>query len=137
MSMPGLQIQPHSRHASTLAVALLSLLAAGSFVAGLERQLIGGRGPEPFPKGPSAFDAQVRAEAMVPEARPAPDMQLADAAPVRRAAKAEASPDPGAAPDIAAPAEAETPPSVDAAATVPNPEPPRPAPPADTEPPTS
>jgi hypothetical protein len=59
--MPGLQIQPHPRRTSALAVALLSLLAAGSFVAGLERQLIGAGGPEPFPSGPRAFDAQVRA----------------------------------------------------------------------------
>jgi hypothetical protein len=135
--MPGLQIPPHPRQTSALAVALLSLLAAGSFVAGLERQLIGARGPEPFPAGASGFDARVRAEAMVPEARPAPDMQVADAAPVRRAAKAETAPDDAAQSEIAAPAVAEAPPAVDAAATVPSPEPPRPAPPADTEPPTA
>jgi hypothetical protein len=135
--MPGLQIKPHSRPASALAVALLSLLAAGSFVAGLERQLIGARGPAPFPTGPSAFDAQVRAEAMVPEAAPAPDMQFADAAPVRRAARSPTAPDDAAAPDITAPAAAEAAPSVDAAATAPDPAPARPAPSADTEPPTS
>ena len=42
--MSALDIQPHSRHGSTLAVALLSLLAVGAFVAGLNNQLIGSRG---------------------------------------------------------------------------------------------
>jgi hypothetical protein len=126
--MPVLEIQPHSRQASTFAVAFLSLLAAGAFVAGLNNQLIGARGLSPFPA--PARVAQARVADTIPEAIPAPDMQLADAGPApRRPARPVPSAEEAAALEVPAPAAA-TPPAADAAATAPDaePAPPPPAP---------
>jgi hypothetical protein len=135
--MSALEIQPHSRQASTLAVTLLSLLAAGAFVAGLNNQLIGARGLSPFPApGPAA---QARVADTIPEATPAPDMQLADAGPAvpRHAARPDPGADDPALVDVPAPPAAEAPPAVDAAATAPDTEPAPPPPaPDNAEPPT-
>jgi hypothetical protein len=134
--MSALEIQPHSREASTLAVAFLSLLAAGAFVAGLDNQLIGAGGRSPFPAASAAAPSRV-AEA-IPEAAPAPDMQRAEAAPgPRHAAAPDPSPTEAVSAEVPAPAAAEAPPAVDAAATAPEtaPAPPPPAP-DNTEPPT-
>jgi hypothetical protein len=121
ITMPSLQIQPHSRHASGLAVAFLSLLAAGSFVTGLNHQLIARRAPSPFPA--PALSIAVVPDA-IPEAKPAPDMQIADVtpAPSHRAPKAMSVPDDDAAAQAGA-ATAAAPPALDASATAPEPPP--------------
>jgi hypothetical protein len=134
--MSALEIQPHSRQASTLAVAFLSLLAAGAFVAGLNNQLIGAQALSPFPAPAPA--AQARVADAIPEATPAPDMQVADAsaAVARHAARPGPSADDASLVDVPAPA-AEAPPAVDAAATAPDTEPAPPPPaPDNAEPPT-
>jgi hypothetical protein len=129
--MSALEIQPHSRQASTMAVAFLSLLAAGAFVAGLNNQLIGAQALSPFP-APAVPSAQARVADTIPEATPAPDMQLAEAGPAvpRHAARPDPSADDATLVDVPAPTAAEAPPAVDAAATAPDtePAPPPPAP---------
>jgi len=137
--MSALDIQPHSRHGSTLAVALLSLLAVGAFVAGLNNQLIGSRGLPPFPTA-SASQASHPADA-IPEATPTPDTRLADAAAAaaRRAARPLPVPE-EVTPEVAAPSVAtETQPAVEAVATAtvtaPDPAPAGPAPAAAPAPP--
>jgi hypothetical protein len=132
--MSALDIQPHSRHGSTLAVAMLSLLAVGAFVAGLNNQLIGPRGLPPFPTAtaPRAADA-------IPEATPTPDMQIAAAAVAPRPAKPAPVLEEAATANVAPPvAAAAAPPAVNATETAPEPAPaPPPAPvPDNAEPPT-
>ncbi len=116
--MQGLQIPPHSRRVSGLAVAFLLLLAAGSFLAGLDHQLIAGRDPGLFPAPPAA---QALAAAPVPQAAPVRDMQLATARPSRHPAKDPVTVDTAAPTESPAPADAEAPPAVDAAATASDP----------------
>jgi len=131
--MPGLQIQPHSRRVTGLAVLALSLVAAGSFAAGLTHQLVSAAAP-PFPvaqQGPS------RPFIAAPEATPAPDMQLAAAAPVRHKPAPAALDVPPPAEAAPAPAAAEGPAAADAAATVAQPPPAPAAPPAQPDPNTS
>jgi hypothetical protein len=134
--MTGLAIPAHSRRLSRLAVVTLTLLALGSFTLGLARQL-GGVEPSPFPprQAPAAgaFDA-------IPDATPAPALQVASSEPVRRPA-ARPLPDvtdalPEALPAVPAEAAAgaDAPPAADAAATAPEPSPP---PPDATTPPTA
>jgi hypothetical protein len=47
--MAALDIRPHSRRLSTLAVAGLAVLAIGGFAEGLGRQIAAASGPSPFP----------------------------------------------------------------------------------------
>jgi len=133
--MPGLSIKPHSPRVTGYAVAGLSLVALGAFGMGLHHQM-GFNGPAYFPAGP-AQRLQARAQA-IPEATPAPDMQLAVAEPPSRAhhprpaadddANAAAAP---AAPAVAAPAAPLA--AADAAATEADPAAPTPdAPPSET-----
>jgi hypothetical protein len=125
--MPGLQIQPHSRHISGLAVAFLFLLAAGSFVAGLNHQLIVARDPTRFPTPAAAAQApftQSGAADAIPAATPAPDLQLASATPPRRrAARDPIIIDKAAVEESATKTRAEVPPAVDASAAAPDPAP--------------
>lgn len=118
-------------------MTLLSLLAAGAFVAGLNNQLIGARGLSPFPApGPAA---PARVADTIPEAIPAPDMQLADAGPAvtRHPARPGPEAEDAALVDIPAPPAADAPPALDAAAIAPDSEPaPPPAAPDDAAPPT-
>lgn len=85
--MSGLDIQPHSRRGVRTALVALTVVAAASFSLGVARQLAPA-GPSPFPRtslagqqGPSA----------IPEATPAPTLQVAEAEvrPVRRAPQTE------------------------------------------------
>ncbi|MFI4964704.1 MAG: hypothetical protein ACHP9T_04980, partial [Caulobacterales bacterium] len=71
-------IPPHSRRVSGLVVAGLALLGTASFAVGLAHQMAPA-GPSPFPpaQGPVAA---ARPNA-VPDATPAPDMQLAAVGP--------------------------------------------------------
>jgi hypothetical protein len=133
----GLEIQPHSRRLTGLAVAGLALVAAGSFTAGLARQVGAPAARSPFPPPQAAV-----AFAGAPEATPAPDMQLAVAAPpprrhTARAAAETASTDDGA---VSA-ADAQTAAAADASATAPDgaaaPTPPPAPPPDSTSPQTS
>jgi hypothetical protein len=126
--MPGLQIPPHSRRLSGRAVVFLSLLAAGSFVSGLNHQLITTHGASAFP-APSAGPAV--ASQAIPEARPAADTQRADAAPARRPARSESAPDPLAVPGAP---DAQAAPAADTAATAPDPAPAAPPAPSDAPP---
>jgi hypothetical protein len=131
--MTGLQIKPHSHRLSSLAVAGLSLLAAGSFVAGIQREVAGAGGPSPFP----AAQASAPVAGAIPEARPAPEIQVAASPPPRRRAVAPVDDTPAAEPDApTAAVAAETPPAVDAAAAAPEPAPPPAAPEADPNIPT-
>src|SRR5438309_1762997 len=57
--MSGLEIHPHSRRLSRLAVAGLAVIAAGAFTAGLTRQVVTPEGPSPLPPPPAP--APVRA----------------------------------------------------------------------------
>ena len=125
--MPGLQIQPHSRRLSNLAVVGLALLAAGAFGIGVSRQV---HPPGAlFPAAETTPAQAGSAAAAIPEATPAPDMQLAAVAPAPRhhlAKDAALDPAAGEAPG------AETPPAVDTAAIVGDAPPsPGPAPTAD------
>jgi hypothetical protein len=135
--MAALDIRPHSRRISGVVVVGLSILAVGAFASGLARQA-SSPGPAPFPatRAPSPGDAGLAVGA-IPLATPAPDLQVADAAPVRHAPAKDPAADataPDADPAVAAP------PAVDAAATAAEPPPaPTPAPqsqPATDDPPT-
>jgi hypothetical protein len=127
----GLQIKPHSHRLSGLAVAGLSLLAAGSFVAGIQREVAGAGGPSPFP----ATQAAAPVAGAIPEARPAPEIQVAASPPPRPHAVAPADDTPADTQDTpTAAVAAETPPAVDTAAAVPEPAPsPAPAPEANPD----
>jgi hypothetical protein len=114
--MPGLRIPPHSRRLSGLAVAFLLLLAIGSFVSGLNHQLITGRDPAAFPAPPVA---QVAAPGF--QAPPAPPLQVANVRPSRHAAKDRVTVDTAGPAESPAPSDAAAPPAVDAAATAPDP----------------
>ncbi len=128
--MTGLAIPSHSRRLSRLAVLALTLLAAGSFMLGLTRQ-IGAGGPSPFPTAQGAPGA--RALDAIPDATPAPALQVAVNEPPTRRPAAAAPPDvtadlpesPAAAPaePVAAPG---APPAADASATAPDAPPPAP-----------
>jgi len=132
--MSALDIRPHSRRLSRLAVLALALVAGGGFTLGLVRQL-GPPSPSPFspPQGAAAAGVQV------PEATAAPALQVATNEPAARRRAAEAAPDtPPTEADDAAPPEppvpaaagADTVPAADAAATAPGPAPaPEPTPP--------
>jgi hypothetical protein len=123
--MAALDIRPHSRRLSALAVAGLAVLAIGGFTAGLGRQVASSMGPSPFP----------------PKQEPSLRIQVAGGAPMAaaQAPLLQRTPRP-------APAEqAEAPPAVDVSAVVADPSPaPEPtAPPAaepqpatDADPPT-
>lgn len=132
--MSALDIRPHSRRLSRSAVLALALLAGGSFTLGLVRQLA--------PPAPSPFSAPqgLSAAAQVPEATPAPSLQVATSEPPRRRA-AEAAPETpppeAAAPEllpVPAAASADAAPATDTAATSPDQAPP-PEPPPPEEPP--
>lgn len=121
--MSGLAIQPHSKRSSRLAVVALSLIAAGGFAWGLARQL-DSSAEAPFPT------AQLSpAQAAIPDATPAPMMQVATADP--RPARPAPTPDPE--PDAADAAAG--PPAADVSATVADPAPPPAPPPAPASPP--
>lgn len=70
--MAALDIQPHSRSVSGVAVAGLMLLAVGSFASGLAHQVAARAGGAAFtPVG------RLQIETAIPEATPAPEMQIA------------------------------------------------------------
>ena len=129
--MAGLDIQPHSRRISGLVVIALSVLAVAAFASGLARQA-SSSGAAPFPayQGPGPGDGLL-AVGTIPVATPAPDLQVAQTAPVHRLAPKPPEPDAAApdtiaaSPDAAALAPAGAP-AVDASATAPE------APPAPT-----
>ena len=131
--MTGLAIQPHSRRRTNAAVLVLSLIAAGSFGAGLARQLAP-TGPSPFPE---ILGKTAARSVPIPDATPAPTLQVAESEPrpVRRAVPVDAEPaaaDLSAAlPDAAsAPAAATDAAASDTAGVAPDaaPEPPAPEP---------
>ena len=132
--MTGLAIPAHSRRLSRLAVATLTVLAAGSFTLGLARQF-GEAEPSPFP---TLQGAAARPLDAIPYATPAPTLQVATSEPVRHAA-APALPDvtadlpePPAVAPAAPVAAADAPPAADASAAAPD----TPPPPDDNTPPT-
>jgi hypothetical protein len=128
----GLEIPPHSRRLSGLAVAGLLVLAVGGFTAGLTRQLQP-PGVAPFPPPQPRSDLYAKAptaQPVLPAARPrlasrdtSPQPAAPDVSPDATPALQEAATDPT---DSAA----ATPPAADASATVPDA-------PADTAPPPS
>lgn len=125
----GLQIKPHSHRLSRLAVAGLSLLAAGSFVTGIQREIAGEAGPSPFPTA----QAPAAAAGAIPDARPAPDIPVAASAPPVRRRPATPTDDTSSAEQDALPAAAvaaERLPTADASAAAPEPAPPPAPPPA-------
>jgi hypothetical protein len=131
--MAALQIRPHSRRLSGLAVLGLTLLAAASFTAGLTRQIGAANAPSPFPAGQEAAP-----QAAIASPAPAGDFQVAartppprHAAPQDTAAAASVDVEPVAA------SGAEPLPATDASATAPDqPEPPAtPAPSPSQDPP--
>jgi hypothetical protein len=135
--MSALDIRPHSRRLSRNAVLALALVAGGSFALNLARQLA--------PPGPSPFSAPqgMAVAVQVPEATPAPAMQVATSEPPPRRHAEEAAPEtPPEAADAAAPellavpaaASPDALPAADTSATAPDPAPP-PEPPPPEEPP--
>jgi len=136
--MRALDIPPHSRRLSRLAVAGLALVATAALAEGFLRQHAA-LAPEPI--SPAAG----LTISTIPEATPAPALQVAQASAPRRARPADDAPedageagsDAVAATDATAPtlpADAAAAPAADAA---PAPEPPaQPAAPAPDEPPT-
>jgi hypothetical protein len=124
--MAALDIRPHSRRISGLVVLGLSIVAVGAFASGLARQ-VSSAGPAPYPAAQASLPADAGlAVGAIPLATPAPELQAADATPVRRAPLKDLSADiaaPGADPATAA-----APPPVDAAATAADRAPPAPAP---------
>jgi hypothetical protein len=109
----------------------LALLAVGSFAAGFGRQLVPA-GPSPFPPPQGAA---LQSASVIPEATPAPDMQLAATTPTRHRAPEPANLAAGlpqiTAADIspvdAPPASAaDAAPAADASATAPDQPPPTP-----------
>ena len=108
----GLEIRPHSRRISALAVAGLAAVSALAFAAGLHHQLNRNSGPSPFPPSRPAQPELI--VAAPPEVAPLLPAKLTP--PVRRAVASAADAGPGAvaagsaAADIAAVAP-ETPPS--------------------------
>jgi len=134
--MAGLAIQPHSRRDNRVALLVLGVIAAGSFGVGLGRQ-IAPVGPSPFPR--TSLTSLQRA-APIPDATPAPSLQVAEAEPRPARRAAEPAPD-DALPDLTAelppppapPASATEAAGTDSAAVAPQP---APTPPASTPPPT-
>src|SRR6185312_1872532 len=138
--MAGLAIPSHARRDNRLALLALGLIAVGSFAFGMGRQLVPA-GPSPFPQ--TSLTALQR-PALIPEATPAPALQVAEAEP--RPARRAAAPDPDdAVPDVSAeiPAPSPLPSATEAAGTdtaaaaaepAPPPPPPPPAPDAETPP---
>jgi hypothetical protein len=126
--MAALDIRPHSRRISGLVVLGLSILAVAAFASGLARQASSGAAaPFPVTQAASPGDAGLAVGA-IPLATPAPELQVAEAAPVRHA-PAKAPPAETPAPDADPAAAAPPPPAVDASATAAGPEtPPAPAP---------
>jgi hypothetical protein len=105
--MAGLAIPSHARRDNRVALLALGLIAAGSFAFGMGRQIVPA-GPSPFPQ--TSLTALQR-PALIPEATPAPTLQVAEAEP--RPARRAAAPDPDdAVPDVSAeiPAPAPSPP---------------------------
>ncbi len=135
--MTGLAIPDHSRRLSRMAVVTLTLLAAASFTLGLTRQF-GGAEPSPFPT-PQGAAAAARAFDAIPDASPAPALQVATSEPVRHAASpalpdlTAALPEPPAEVPTEPVAAADAPPAADASATAPA-TPPPPVPDATTPP---
>jgi hypothetical protein len=125
--MAGLAIPAHSPRLSRLAVVTLTLLAAGSFTLGVARQFESA-GPSPFPMSQGA--AAARAFEAIPDATPAPALQVATNEPVRRpVARAlpdvtDALPEPPATAPAEPTAAADSPPAADASATAPETPPP-------------
>jgi hypothetical protein len=119
--MDGLQIPPHSHRLSVRAVAVLSLLAVAGFASGLARQAERAA-PALFP---ARQPAAVQALAAIPEARPAPDMQLAAAPPPppHHARRAEDRPEPATDSAPTDPAAAAPAAATDASVTAPDPAP--------------
>jgi len=118
--MDGLQIPPHSHRLSLRAVGVLSLLALGGFATGLARQAERS-GPALFP---ARQPAAAQALAAIPEATPAPDMQLAAAPPPpppRHARRTEDTPEPAGNAAEAPPADPASAAAADASATAPDP----------------
>ena len=60
MGMATLDVRPHSRRLSALAVAGLSVLALAAFATGMGRQLAASSGPPPFPPAPALWDRSKR-----------------------------------------------------------------------------
>jgi hypothetical protein len=122
--MSGLEIHPHSRRITHFAVVGLSLVAAGSFALSLTHHA----GPEAASPFPAVEQSAAVAAGGIPEATPAPDIQVAAAAP-RKLPVVHVEPV-----DSPDPAVAESPSPTDAAATTSDPPPRTPAPPADPSP---
>jgi hypothetical protein len=117
--MPGLDIQPHSRRVSGLVVGALALLGVASFTVGLAHHMAP-PGPSPFPPAQgSAASPRALAANAIPEATPAPDMQLASDTPARRHVARPAPVEPPL--DAAPAAGADSGAAVDASAIVPDP----------------
>jgi hypothetical protein len=126
--MAALDIQPHSRRISGMAVAVLMLVAAGSFTVGLTHQMVADAATTERPQ----TSASAQAYAAIPEATPAPNPQLAAGTAPHRKAAPDPEPEPQPlADEPTAPPTAEAAPAVDAAATAPEP-----PPPSDEAPPT-
>jgi hypothetical protein len=78
--MTGLVIPAHSRSQSRTAIVVLTLLAAASFAVGFVRQFESG-GPSPFPTTGNGAAGGLAATNAIPDATPAPALQVADSAP--------------------------------------------------------
>ena len=73
MGMATLDVRPHSRRLSALAVAGLSVLAPAAFATGKGRQLAASAGPPPVPPAPEIQPApQPAAAPAVATAPPSP-----------------------------------------------------------------
>ncbi len=104
--MRALDIPPHPRSSSRLAVAVLALISAGALAAGYFRQVVADR-PQPLAIG--------AASAPIAEATPAPEpaLQMAEAPHRARTAAGVSSDLPA---EIAQPSAAEAVPAADASA---------------------
>jgi len=128
--MAALQIPPHSRRLSNIAVLSLSVISVAGFAAGVSRETPSS-GPSPFPSPPATGQRLTDA---IPDATPAPDMQVAATEPrhLRRAVEPAAETTVDTA--VSAPDGGTETPAADVAATVPDaPPPPPPEPPSDPD----
>lgn len=131
--MAALVPPTHSARLSRMAVLGLSLVAAGSFAVGVARQL-DGAGRSPFPAARGAAARAWAAANAIPEAQPAPALQVAEYEPpaVRHSPPpppdltASLPPPPASVP--AQPVAAAEAGGADAAASVPEPAAPSPSP---------
>jgi hypothetical protein len=132
--MAALDIKPHSRRISGLVIVGLSILAVGAFASGLARQANpSGASPFPLAQGSAAYDAS-QAVGAIPLATPAPELQVAEAAPVRHAPAKDPSADAAADPNAPSPAAATAPPAVDVSASAPEAPPAAAAPASENQP---